>query len=43
MCICPEYEHAFISTYIATCRYCQCTVHADNILWQGVCKFSRTL
>jgi hypothetical protein len=30
MCICPDYDHSFISTYTATCRYCQ-----RPIRWAG--------
>jgi hypothetical protein len=44
MCVCPDYGHGFINTYIATCRYRQYTVHADGMSYgKGFCKFSRTL
>ena len=40
MCICPEYGHAFINTYSATCRYCQYTVNADTISYdKGFANF----
>jgi len=40
MCICTEYGHAFINTYITTCRYCQYAVHADSMSYgKGFANF----